>query len=69
MRVEFQFNDKIMIYGDFQEKDIPEVERVYGGSFDKERFYEYVEVLKKYNQNQGSMKQSEFPPSMQIYLD
>lgn len=69
MKVEFQFNDKVLSYGDFKEKDIPEVEQVYGGSFDKEQFYEYVEVMKRWNQKQGSMKQSKFPPSMQIYLD
>lgn len=70
MKVVFQFNDKVLTYGNFQEKDIPEVERVFGkNTFDKEQFYEYVEVMKRWNQKRGSMKQSKFPPSMEIYLD
>lgn len=75
MKVVFQFNEKVLTYENFQEKDIPEVEKEFyqpyarGNKFPRREFYSYVEEMKEFGRKSGYMKYSEFPPQMTIYLD
>lgn len=75
MRVEFQYNEKVLNIVDFNDTHIPQVEMYFynpfarGNTFPRREFYEYIQEMKEFGRKEGYMKHSDFPPQMNIYLD